>query len=264
MSEFTCRLCGSKDLYLFYRDGAEKNYRYYRCRQCKLVNYNLSDGLDQTQYSSVYISPKDETHKFNRDQTQSYAYLKRYTDGPGKILDIGCFNARILYLAKQDGWEVKGIDLSIDIAEKVKQEVDIDIEVIDFYQYPEDDHDVYDVVILRHVLEHLPDSIGALQKIKSLMKEGGLGLLELPNIDGLSKKYRRFLKRVGLHRYKDPPQQPPGHCNEFCKESFSYLLRFTGFELVDWHTYSSKPLSDWLYRKIPIGNKFRALIRKSG
>ena len=263
MQPMSCRLCGSQDLYLFYTEGTEIKYRYYRCRRCRLVNYDLSGGLDQTQYSSVYVSPKDEAHKINKIQSQTYACLKQYRSDPGKMLDIGCYNARILYLAQKDGWHVKGIDLSPRIAQRVKEDVGIEIEVVDFLEYPLDERSAYDVVMMRHVLEHIPDPIAVLGKIKLLLRADGLGVLEFPNIDGYSKKYRRFLKKVGLHRRKAPPQQRPGHCNEFCRESFSYLLKVTGFELVDWHTYSSRPFPDWFYRKFNVGNKARAIIRKS-
>ena len=54
----------------------------------------------------------------------------------------------------------------------------------------------------------------------------------------------------------------PGHVNEFCLQSFEYLLEQTGFELVVWWTYSNKPVANAFYRWVPIASKVRALVRK--
>jgi len=36
----------------------------------------------------------------------------------------------------------------------------------------------------------------------------------------------------------------------------------TGFELAHWETYSMKSLANFIYTRVPIGNKARALARK--
>lgn len=255
-----CRVCGSDRLALFYAEGLDATFKYYRCAQCRLVNYDLSTGHDQAQYTQTYVSPKDDTAKPNRDQRESYDYLKQYVRPPGRMLDIGCYNAKILYLARLDGWEVQGLDLSPELAAKVKAEVDIDIVVEDFLTYQPTRK--YDVVILRHVLEHLVDPVAAMSKIKSMLNDKGMCLIEIPNIDGHSKRAKRLLWRLGLRKPKRlPGDAKPGHVNEYCRASFRYLAEKTGFEIVDWRTYSSHSLTDPLYRSLGIGNKARALIR---
>ncbi|MCH7835187.1 MAG: class I SAM-dependent methyltransferase, partial [Proteobacteria bacterium] len=122
--------------------------------------------------------------------------------------------------------------------------------------------ELYDVVVLRHVLEHLPDSILAMQNIGRLLKDDGLALLEFPNTRSYSYAVKRILKNRGLRNKKFSADWRPGHCNEFCRESFEYLLARTGFELVIWRTYSSKPFANVFYRYVPIASKARALVRK--
>jgi SAM-dependent methyltransferase len=255
-----CRLCGSGELHFFYAEGVGSSYKYYRCPNCRLVNYDLSSGHDQEQYSERYVSPTDDTAKQNRDQRDSYEYLRRFVSPPGRMLDIGCFNAKILYLARNEGWDVQGLDLSPELAAKVKQEVDIDIAVEDFLAH--EPTEKYDVVILRHVLEHLVDPIQAMSKIKQLLNADGLALIEIPNIDGHSKRAKRLLWRLGLRHAKgNGPDRKPGHVHEFCRSSFHYLARKTGFEVVDWRTYSSNPVTSFLYARSGLGNKARALVR---
>ena len=121
---------------------------------------------------------------------------------------------------------------------------------------------VYDLVVLRHVLEHLVNPVVALTRISELLRSGGCCLLEMPNIEALDKRLKRFAVNRGWHERQFANDFLPGHCNEFCRRSLEHLLKRTGFQLVRWETYSRKPISNFLLNRIPIGNKARALVRK--
>ena len=71
------------------------------------------------------------------------------------------------------------------------------------------------------------------------------------------------MRKTGLHRHKYQDNYKPGHCNEFCRESFEYLLKETGFELVVWETYAYSPVWNWVFSHWHIGNKARVIIRKT-
>lgn len=257
-----CRLCGGDDLRLWMRDGRNVNLDYYKCGTCSLWNYDLDCGLDQTQYTNVYISPSDATDRFNVTMRVSWEFLRRYADTPGSIMDIGCGNACLLYLARKDGWQVKGMELSEKIAQEIAEDQGIEVIVANFLEYEARNNEAYDVVVLRHVLEHLPDSILAMNKIGDLLKDNGLALLEFPNTRSMSYSVKRVLKNRGLRNKKYAEDWRPGHCNEFCRESFEYLLNKTGFEMLVWQTYSNKPIANAFYRLFPIASKARALVRK--
>lgn len=259
---FDCRLCGSDELQLHMSDGRDRNLDYYRCRNCGLWNYDLSHGLDQTQYTEVFVSPADEENRSNRVVTASWDYLRRRFPEAGTVIDIGCGNGRLLYLARRDGWRVKGLELSATAAAAIEADQGIAVEAGDFLDYPVDHAGQNDVVVLRHILEHLPDPIRAMQQIRALLRPGGHALLEFPNTGSASYFLKRHLKNRGLKNAKYSADWRPGHCNEYCRKAFSFLLDKTGFELVDWQTYSSKPVMNGLYRLLPIGSKARALIRK--
>ncbi len=87
-------------------------------------------------------------------------------------------------------------------------------------------------------------------------------MIEMPNIEALDKRLKRLIVNAGLHRRKFRENFVPGHCNEFCKRSFEYLLGTTGFRLVKWETYSKKPLSNIIVNSVHIGNKARTLVQK--
>jgi 2-polyprenyl-3-methyl-5-hydroxy-6-metoxy-1,4-benzoquinol methylase len=263
MVDFNCRICGSDDLSLYYTQGMNNEFKYYKCNCCGLVNYDMKTGLDQTQYVELFLDPRDDTSKSSRSQDQSYQFLKKTVKDRGELIDIGCGNGRLLYQAKQDEWIVKGLDLSPDWACLIKEKLDIDVDVANFLEFDTENVHQYDVVVLRHVLEHLPDAILAMNKINALLKPGGYALLEFPNIEALDKRFKRYLARVGIHRKKYTADFMPGHCNEYSKKSFEYLVEKTDFRMVKWETYSLKPVSRFIYQHLHVGNKARALIRKS-
>ena len=258
-----CRLCGSNELRPWMTDGRNRDLVYYKCGVCSLWNYDLDCGVDQEQYTEIYVSPSDTDHKFNRDNRASWKFLSKYADTPRSIMDIGCGNGCLLYLAREAGWTVKGMELSAYAATNIGDDTGIDVTVANFLEYEPAVDEQYEVVVLRHVLEHLPDSVLAMQKINALLKDNGLALLEFPNVRSLTYVLKRFLKARGLRNKKFSPEWRPGHVNEYCRQSFEFLLAKTGFELVKWRTYSSKPLSDAIYSIIPISGKARALIRKT-
>ncbi len=257
-----CRLCGSDDLTLWMRDGRNSDLDYYRCGNCTLWNYDLDCGLDQSQYTETYVSPEQVDHSSNVGRRESWEFLRRHAGAPGSIIDIGCGNAGLLYLARKEGWQVRGMELTETAAKNVFDDQGIDVIVANFLEYDNPATERYDVVVLCHVLEHLPDSILAMSKIGSLLKPNGLALLEFPNTRSVSYMTKRVLKNRGLRNKKYSEDWRPGHCNEFCRESFEYLLKKTGFELLVWHTYSSKKTASAFYRVVPIASKARALVRK--
>jgi len=264
IAEFPCRLCGASGLRLYYTLGNDRRFKYYQCPNCSLVNYDLSTGLDQTQYEVTHVDPRDDSQEYNLDKDQSYRSLCRDVRPPGRLLDIGCGNGRLLYLAKCDGWSVKGLELSENMADFVGAELGVDVTVGNFLEVAPaaDDAVAYDVVVLRHVIEHLPDPLVAMEKISAYLKLGGHLLLEMPNIESMTKKWSRFVVGAGLHVRKFGDDFMAGHCNEFCRESTHFLADKTGYRLVRWESYSSKPLADWFYNRVPIGSKARALLRR--
>ncbi len=260
-ASFPCRLCGDSNLYLCYTLGSHGQFRYYRCPSCKLVNYDLRGGLDQSQYTEL-VDPRDEAAERNRDKDATWQFIARYLRTPGTFLDIGCGPGRLLYLAQRAGWAVRGLELSAEMAEFAAARLGAEVLVADFLEYQPRPEDRFDLVSLRHVLEHLHDPVFAMTRINGLLTLGGHAILEFPNIDAADKRLKRLLVGWGLHRRKYAGDFVTGHCNEFCRSSFEHLLRKSGFRLVRWETYSHKPLTNFIYNRIHIGNKARALIRK--
>jgi 2-polyprenyl-3-methyl-5-hydroxy-6-metoxy-1,4-benzoquinol methylase len=222
-----------------------------------LKNISITDH--QKKYGEVFPDPFDP--KINKGSVMTFNFISRYVKTPGYYLDIGCGNGSLLRIARENGWKVKGLELSDFMARNIREQLDIDVEVSDFLDY-EGRGDRYDLITLRHVLEHLPDSRLALKKIHNLLHDGGHAEFEFPNIEGISMKFSRFIAKTGIYRKRYHKDYVPGHCNEFSNRSFKYLLSVSGFELIRWETYTYNPLKNFIYNRFKIGSKARAIVKK--
>ena len=203
----------------------------------------------------------DDESIYNRDKDASWQFIEKWISKPGKFLDVGCGTGRLLYLAEKAGWSTHGLELSSEAANTATNTLGVKVTVGNFLTIKSDGFQ-YDLIALRHVLEHLENPIVALKKINHRLKLGGYALFEMPNIDGIDLRLKRLMTNAGIHKKRFPDNFKPGHCNEFCRYSFDLLLKKTGFKLVRWETYSMKPLVNFIYKRLHIGNKARALVQK--
>ncbi|HET9385021.1 MAG TPA: hypothetical protein VFO67_07720, partial [Gemmatimonadales bacterium] len=72
MSGMICKLCGSSDLRLFYTQGDQRQFKYYRCPKCRLVVYDTQTGVSQEKYILTRGDPRADTRQ-NRGHRQTYA-----------------------------------------------------------------------------------------------------------------------------------------------------------------------------------------------
>jgi 2-polyprenyl-3-methyl-5-hydroxy-6-metoxy-1,4-benzoquinol methylase len=263
----TCKLCGTSDLRLFYTQGRERQFHFYRCPRCRLVIYDTSAGVNQEKYILHGVDPRAPTRQ-NRGHRQTYAFIERHVAQTGngrrhRMLDLGCGDGTVLWLAREDGWIVKGIELFPEHTRLVRETLGLDVETSDITSY-DGTNESWDCVVLTHVLEHLPDPVGALRKIRNLLTSDGAAVLEFPNIDAFDAKLRRLLERLRLHRRRYAASYVPGHVQEFCRASFAYAAQEAGLEVIVWETYAVNPLQYALFRAVPIGNKARVLVKRAG
>jgi SAM-dependent methyltransferase len=127
----------------------------------------------------------------------------------GTVLDVGCGAGTLLDVFQKYGWRTTGIDpatASRITRHEMLQEV------------PEAAR--FDFVVLRHVLEHLPDPLLMLRKVRACLVEGGYLFIGVPTLDGL-EKHRNL--RYCLNRF---------HVTGYTRRSLEALLSRAGFVIA--------------------------------
>lgn len=149
--------------------------------------------------------------------------LHKYVAPPGRLLDVGCASGIFLSLAAEAGWESVGIEPSTVLCERAKRELKGRAEVLHcMLQTASIPASSFSVVTMWDVLEHVPQPREFLALASSLLKRGGMMLLNVPNFDSLQA---RVFKRSW-------PLLLPEHLNYFNRGSLQQLAKSAGMELV--------------------------------
>lgn len=149
----------------------------------------------------------------------AHLYLKDML--PGRVLDIGCGDARFLNRMKRLGWTAQGIDFDAAAARNAKNLFDIDVQIgtLESLQFPEG---TFDAVTMNHVIEHVFDPIALLTEIRRILKPGGRLVVVTPNAMSVGHSiYGRFWR--GL--------EPPRHIQIFTPCALETVARSAKFEI---------------------------------
>lgn len=234
MCEFHCRICGNKGqkyrslfqwnlpLAADVRENPTSCKRYpiepVVCTECGHVQ--LKETLDVDMYDNYLYTPS-----FSKEFQE---YIEEFVDSvaglnTGKhVVEIGSSNGYLLKAMQKRGWEVLGFEPSSVLAEEAKQKG------VPTLQMCFGDNDSVqsikkwgtpDVVIMRHVMEHLDDLNGIIEAIGSILHEGVL-VIEVP---WLLKMIREKQFYAFFHE----------HLSYFSVTILRDLLRRYGFEVMD-------------------------------
>ena len=148
-----------------------------------------------------------------------YRNLPKKSPKGSKVLDIGCGDAAFLELARNCGWEVVGVDPD-PRAVVVAQARGLDVRQGGVEIFNEQ-AEVFDIITLNNVVEHLHDPGAVLGACHRLLKPGGHIWLDTPNIDSPGHRFFGANWR-GL--------ETPRHLVLFNHTSLVRLLMNAGFQ----------------------------------
>lgn len=231
-----CNLCGADDtLPITEIDG----FHIVRCRQCGLVYVNprYPEGLLQEIYTEQYYDHdgiQSGLEFFGYDDYLSdeenikitfYKRLKTIERlaNKGKLLDVGCATGFFLDLARSQGWEVIGSEVSTFSARYARQRFDLDVRVGTLRQL-QFDAQMFDVVTMWDVIEHVVDPLAELEEVQRILRPGGLLSIITPDVGSwvarlLGSRWEEF-RRVREHVYF------------FSRRTMTQMLHKAGFEVL--------------------------------
>lgn len=165
------------------------------------------------------------------------------------MCEIGCGNAGNLAAFQAAGFSVFGVEpdpAAREVAKRVTGNI--------FDGTGEELPDAitnrkYDVVLMSHVLEHCLDIHAAVTNAQSILKEGGIYIVETPNCQSL-----------GFRSYGGewPMSDIPRHLNFFTPDSLKNLLKSHGFDVngIKYHGFCRQFSNAWLRNEEEIWTAF--------
>ncbi len=141
--------------------------------------------------------------------------------GEGKILDIGCGNGRYLSTLKKQGWQTYGIERNPKASKYARDKLHLAVKTGDLLDCEYQDK-FFDVITMSHSLEHLYEPLATLKEIKRILRNDGLLVITIPNIDSfVAKTFKEYW--YGL--------QLPVHLISFTTDSITKMLDKAGFKV---------------------------------
>ena len=151
-----------------------------------------------------------------------YAMLaRRYGKKGARLLEIGSGLGHLVGQL-EDSFETYGMDVNYWAVKQSKSTVNKSVlKTASAQELPYKDNS-FNVVIIKHIVEHLPDPKKAVAEIGRVTEQGGTLILATPNLDSLLKSWKGE-KWIG---YQDPTHISLKRPNEW----FS-LIKEAGFEV---------------------------------
>lgn len=230
-----CCICGESDFQLL---SEKDRYGLFHpvviCRDCGLVQANprmTQESYKQfyeIEYRKLYGGSDTPTDEFLKEVYQHGSVIYQYlTENLQReiqgcfIVEIGCASGGILQYFREKGNEVYGVDLDSDYLEygRVNYNLDLEVGTIDnvvgLGRTP-------DVVIYSHTLEHIPDLISELKKLRLILTRNSFLYIELPGNKYLRRAYQYDFLRLLQN----------AHIYYFTQTTLTNLLRKVGYEFV--------------------------------
>ncbi len=217
----TCPVCASSQ----FSQWGFREFPIFECLSCHATFFERnSSKADYEDYGTVSSAPQGYTLEYDLNlrrpkYRKQLERISRYTTGR-ELLDIGASGGGFCLIAKEHGWNARGVELSSK-ARAIGESLGIsyvDLESVE-------DESV-DVITCFHVLEHIPDTAGFLRTLYSKLKPNGLVVAHVPHQEPLSFAIRNRIfpaKETYCQLYS------PEHLTGFTVESLTNAFELQGF-----------------------------------
>jgi len=243
MEKINCPICGQDDAKtIFTKGNLNKDLINVVCKNCALVYINPRqskaeyDDFHKEEFLSEksIISVEQIKTKLNdsdlRIKTAVFNFLNEYLNEGQNILDVGCGFGRLLDIIKKEKTTaVFGVELG-DLDVKAAKEyygLDLFHGSLEEFVKNQENWKKFDVIIMHHTLEHLPEPLSSLEQIKKLLKPGGVLYIGVPNVMNIKKRPDIFFQTA--------------HPFSYSPHSLQLLLNKAGFGILKFNKYAGYP-----------------------
>jgi 2-polyprenyl-3-methyl-5-hydroxy-6-metoxy-1,4-benzoquinol methylase len=231
-----CNLCGGEETIVIQK--AEELYSVVKCRSCGLVYVNPQPAQEELVnfYGEEYYREWTERQKnvrtflWRKRLKDLVKYKEKKSEGQAPaLLDVGCGNGEFLEMAKAT-YQIHGTEISPFAVEYVNRNLGTKVHMGNLSELnllP----NTYDVITIWHTLEHMPDPLENLKEAKQILKDDGLLIIEVPNMNAyIERAIYRVVKRKQERFFSIYDREP--HLFHFTPSTLKDILKRAGFQVV--------------------------------
>ena len=237
-----CVLCGAFELRLLYPANTDdiatvgefsctsgelaKHDDIVRCAACGMVS--ARSVMAPEEIAAAYTELIDEDYLSEESsRRQLFEWVLDRVSGfalSGKrLIEVGANVGVLLDVARERGWDARGIEPSRWAVEVGRARFAVDLEQ-SMVETLDAEPASADAVVMLDVLEHLVDPIGALRRLRGVVQDDGVLALSTVNVASIHARLRRDAW----------PWFIRSHLHYFTPETLDATLAAGGFDLVDW------------------------------
>jgi 2-polyprenyl-3-methyl-5-hydroxy-6-metoxy-1,4-benzoquinol methylase len=182
---------------------------------------NLADQYTKDYFEELEKADQVEYPRNARIINQIQNYIKT-----GRLLDVGVGTGLFMEIAQKKGFEVFGLDVSEYAIKKIGKRLGIKSAqklVVSELTNQTFIADYFDVVNMRHSIEHVKYPEKLLKNVYKILKPGGLVAIATPNSFGWHAK---------LFKELWPHWSVPYHIQFFSKQSLEQIVKNAGFTIL--------------------------------
>jgi SAM-dependent methyltransferase len=237
-----CPVCGGDSARPLFRapdrfHGRQELYQLTRCWGCGLVRlldppspHEMPFHYGQGYHKSIESAGENEPARRWKRHLNTVLNLKPQ----GSILDVGCSSGAFLRTLRDSPWELHGIEISEQEAERARISAGAKVFVGDPLDAPFGPES-FDVITCFHLLEHVYQPVELLKRIQTWLKPGGFLYVILPNIDSWEASlFRSYWYGLEL----------PRHLFHFSPSSLERAARVAQMRTVRLHTLLEDSFSE--------------------
>jgi SAM-dependent methyltransferase len=226
-----CDLCGGPNLATIDRVA--------QVQECGTCGYRfVNPRPTQAAIAAAYSDPHAYDHWLQQDAGRAVMWSRRLRfvdslEAPGRrLLDVGAGIGTFLAMARAEGWEVAGTEVSASASELARDRYGIDLRLgqLDELTVPDGS---FDAVTLWHVLEHVPSPRSVLTACHRLLVTSGVLVVAVPNDSDallLPRRVKRVFQRLPYQRYEPLSPGEEVHLSHFRPDVLRRLLGASGVE----------------------------------
>lgn len=232
-----------------------------RCGGCDLVALHQQPTVDEIQncYDETYFRQEMggyylQYQAFLRDSSLPLPYtrlFKRFQDliqeakkkirensgalheSPLRLLDVGAGMGIFMDLARREGWQVRGVDISPFACRYAKAKLDLEMYCGELTTL-NSSVGSFDWITMIDCLEHTTDPLAVLGKARELIAPQGKLFISMPRQDSLVDQLALFFNRITGEKFQAPAKRiyKKEHFFYFTPATIQKALAVCGWEII--------------------------------
>jgi len=226
----TCPLCGRAGrpywcYYIGLRPNYPKSFNPVRTwMYCEPCHHLWSAEMTEYNEAEAPLLHTSVVTKANPGRFTAYSRilcsLREHAMG-NALLEIGVGEGECISVARELLYDTTGIDLTKECVDYIKKTFQMDVIHGDFLTHPFEQ--LFDVIVLGDVIEHVRDPQAFIKRTAELSHKGTVLWVSTPSFESVYSLY------LG---HNDPMRREPSHCGYFSHFSLCSLLDAHGFDVI--------------------------------